>query len=137
MVYSINKIVCMFILFFIFLQAWTFNFVLRAWKNHILNDSNRKMDEFISQPTYISIEVNCHNLISFYRRLRDKNQLHVFKYLGKCSSQPCEELFRRYRSMTTINWTSINMSMAEVCQKTKRINVMCKKEKALSSKRKH
>lgn len=92
------------------------------------------MEEFISAPTYMSIEMNCHNLISFYRQLRDTNKLEVFNYLVKCSSQPCEELFRRFRSMTTLNWTSINMSMNEVCQKTKRINVVFKKEKALSSK---
>lgn len=91
------------------------------------------MAEFISGPTYACIEINCHSLINFYRILRDNNQLNIFKFLQKCSSQPCEELFRRFRSMTTLNWTSINMSILEVCQKTKRINIMCKLEKSLSS----
>lgn len=92
------------------------------------------MVDFISVPTYICIELNSHNFIKFYRLLRDNNQLNLFNFIDKCTSQPCEQLFRRFRSMTTINWTSINMSMLEVCQKTKRINVMCKLEQSLSSK---
>lgn len=94
-----------------------------------LHDSSRYASEFIARPTMEPIELNAHQLISFYRRLRDQGNLHLLKFLQKLNSQAYEALFRKFRSMNTFQSTSINMSQLEVNQKTKRINILTALEK--------
>lgn len=84
--------------------------------------------EFLTAPTYTCIEIVCHGLVNLYRLLRTKDELYLFNFLYLMNSQACEEKFRAFRSMTSIFWTSVNLSMLDVLQKARRSNKMVKLE---------
>lgn len=103
----------------------------RAWRWSILKDSDRSMDNFITYQTYISVEINAHSFINFYRSLRNKNRLDLFAFLPLLQSQPCEDIFRVFRSLTTLNWTDINFNILEILYRTRRVNEMSNLEERL------
>lgn len=86
------------------------------------------MDEFVTLPSYISLEINAHNLLNLYTLLRDKDRLDLVQHIPKMTSQGCENVFRLFRSQTTHGWTNINFTLMEVCQKAKRVNAIAQTE---------
>lgn len=90
-------------------------FFLRAWRLHILRtaDNMSLNDNFITSNAYMCIELNTKNLIILTKKFRDEG-LKSFFIPTIFNSQPCEETFRRMRSMGTINFTKINFTLLEL-----------------------
>lgn len=85
----------------------------RAWRKWLQN-SNLSVDEnFISRNAYVCIELNAINLILLTKRFRDQN-IEEFFLPTLFNSQPNEEIFRQFRSLTTINYTKINFTLLEL-----------------------
>lgn len=103
-----------------FFRGW------RKWLETYENDQSIKYDvekNFLSQNAFTCLELNAYNLLNLITKLRDSNQDHLFMP-SLFSSQNCEHTFRRFRSMTTANWTKINFSMCEVLHMVARVELM-------------
>lgn len=66
--------------------------------------------------------MNAHAIVTFLKDCRDRNapEQFIITYL---SSQPCEELFREMRSISTTNQTVVNFTIKEFTEKLKRIQM--------------
>lgn len=97
----------------------TTTFIVRGWRNHCKSEYNN-LTQCITTNAYHCLELNAHALILFICMCRDKNipEQCIIEFL---SSQPCEELFRELRSMSTTNQTVVNFSIKELTEKLKRI----------------
>lgn len=107
-------------------RIWRATFFLRAWRLFIhLNskDPDFKDSDFITQNAYVCIEINAQNLTILMRKFRAEG-------IGECflptlfNSQPCEETFRKMRSMGTINYTKINFTLLELIHLIGRVELM-------------
>lgn len=89
------------------------------------SDSRNKYHEAencITENAYTCIELNGHSLIQLIMKFRDEGRPELFIPM-LLSSQQCEATFRMLRSMTSIYWTKINMTLAEVFHKIGRIQL--------------
>lgn len=80
-------------------------FFLRAWRLSITRSADDNLnisDSFITSNAYACIELNARNLIILTRKFRDENMSEYF-IPTLFNSQTCEETFRKFRSMGTIN----------------------------------
>lgn len=107
-------------------------FILRLWRQSIIESKTDDMEMFISLPAYTSLEINFHSFISIIRYCRDNNLEILLHNLFNMSSQICEELFRKFRSLTTLNWTCINFSMADILYKLRRVLALLVADEELS-----
>lgn len=71
---------------------------------------------------FTSMELNAYGILHLITKFRDANQSELF-LPALFSSQPCEHVFRQFRSMTTANWTRINFTMHELLQMIGRIDM--------------
>lgn len=94
-------------------RIWHGTFFLRAWRKWMKKTSYKLTDNFISRNAYVCIEINATNLLALTRKFREQN---IEKYFmpSLFNSQPCEEIFRQFRSMGTINFTKINFTLLEL-----------------------
>lgn len=107
-------------------RIWRAIFFLRTWRKWILKSQSSKLnlsENFISSNAYNCIEINGNNLISAMRMFRDKNIPELFMPT-LFSSQPCEEIFRKLRSMGTVNYTKINFNLLEVFHLISRVELL-------------
>lgn len=109
-------------------NVWFCVFVLRFWTVWLGRTPQYSITEnFISLNTYICIEINAHNLISSIVRLK------MYLNEGICSSdtlltwifssQACESLFRRLRSMSSTLSTIVNCSLLDTIHRLKKIQL--------------
>lgn len=105
---------------------WRSTFFLRACRLFItkMTDTNINLtNNFITSNAYLCIELNAENLIILTKKFRDED-------LEKCfvpaifNSQPCEETFRKLRSMGTINYTKINFTLLQLLHLISRVELM-------------
>lgn len=89
-------------------------FIMRGWKL-----ANKK-DEFITNNTYISHEINSHNLLLIVKYLRDTSSESGF-LPWRLSSQTCESFFRRLRSFTSTEMTQTNFDLKESLKRLDKI----------------
>lgn len=106
---------------------WNALYFIRCWRSFIQSKNNdfTISEHFISQNAYSCIEINAHALIYLILRLRTNHQFDFF-IPHLFSSQPCEETFRRMRSMGTANFTKINFTLFELLHMIARVEMMNK-----------
>lgn len=80
-------------------------------------------DNFITQNAYACIELNARNLVILIRKFRDQNMAKFF-IPTLFNSQPCEETFRKLRSMGIINYTKINFTLLELIHLVGRVELL-------------
>lgn len=103
-------------------KMWVAAFFFRVWRNHInKNEKYSLSHNFISLNCYTCIELNAHSLICYLMMCRD-NEKSFLPWL--LSSQPCEENFRKLRSMTSTFSTRVNFSVLDVLRRLNRLNFM-------------
>lgn len=100
---------------------WYAVFFLRIWRAWIKKSKQYTIkDNFLSNNCYLCIELNAHKLITLFI---DKRQtLTPEMFLPTIfSSQMCEKLFRRARSMTSTYSTVINFSIKDLINRIHKI----------------
>lgn len=104
---------------YVYWRALFFLRIWRAWilKNHDINEN------FLTNETYACLEINGHSLVNLVINLHKENRPDHFLPI-LFNSQCCEKTFRTIRSMTTMCWTRINASMAEMLHLFKRLEVL-------------
>lgn len=108
-------------------KIWYAVYFLRIWRKWIQSNENRNTlsDNFISSNAYACIEINAHALVELIVRLRPSKLQHLF-LTPYFSSQPCESMFRKFRSMGTCNFTKINFNINELLNMNARVELMNK-----------
>lgn len=103
-------------------KLWFAVFFLRQWKIWIKNNNFYNCTaNFISLNSYYCIELNAHALIQLINTPDLIPELFVpWLY----SSQPCEQLFRATRSLTSTFNTVVNFSVKELLNRVKRIEIL-------------
>lgn len=107
-------------------KLWRSIYLLRAWRKWLKNSKSKGFtvtDNFISSNSFACIELNGHALIDLIIKLRNNGQSDMFIPI-LFSSQPCEYLFRKMRSMSTANYTKINFSLNELLHLIARVEMM-------------
>lgn len=107
------------------LRLWRSTFFLRACRLYIKNSNNglKISDNFLSSNAYECIELNSKNLIVLIRKLRDEGLSEYFSP-SIFNSQPCEETFRKLRSLGTTNYTKTNFTLLEIMHLISRVELM-------------
>lgn len=105
-------------------RIWRSTFFLRAWRLSVQRTNALNIsDNFITQNTYQCIELNAKNLTILVKKFRDEGlSKHFIPTIF--NSQPCEETFRKMRSMGTINFTKINFTLLELIHLIGRVELM-------------
>lgn len=98
-------------------------FFMRIWRQSILSSKSYTLTEnFITSNAYVSLELNCRNLIDLIKKFRDLKKNEYF-LPPLFDSQSCEKMFRTFRSMGTAQYTKINFSLYELLHMIGRIEV--------------
>lgn len=93
-------------------RIWNSLYFLRCWRQSIQKTKNQTLAEnFISSNAYMCIEINAHALVQLTVKLRSSQNMFL---PIKFASQPCEHIFRLFRSMGTSNYTKINFTLNEL-----------------------
>lgn len=110
-------------------RIWHATYFIRIWKMWLLNNSHIKSktrhtlhENFISSNAYECIGINAHNIVRIIRNLRSQG-LEELLIPILFASQPCEESFRQFRSMETVNFTKINFTMLDILHMIGRIEL--------------
>lgn len=113
-------------------SAWYLAFFCRMWKDHLKNSSTSEEantqkpslgNNFISANLHTCIEIDGQHLLLFHNQCRDMKKPELF-IPSLAGSQPCEDKFRNYRSMSTRRSTIINFDIKDLCQKSKRLRML-------------
>lgn len=101
-------------------------FILRTWKEFLARDKTRKAKEkalmFITEYTYICIEINAHSMVSLILDLR-ANGLERLFLPHLLSSQPCESYFREIRSLSTKGTLVTNTTMLGMIHRCEKVEL--------------
>lgn len=101
---------------------WEWIFFLRHWRTWIQSNPDYTLGHnFISQNSYICLELNAHALINLIRKLRDSEDPHLF-LIWLVSSQACEKFFGSARTMTSVLCTVLVFSILELIHRIRRID---------------
>lgn len=102
-------------------KIWYSLFLIRIWRESILSSKNYKLkDNFLSSNCFSCLELNAHELINCLLYLKKINKPEWFKpYLF--SSQPCENIFRQLRSLSTVFSTVTNCTVKEATSRVANI----------------
>lgn len=104
-------------------HIWTSNFLLRIWRKFIMESNHHTLGKhFITNNCYICVEINAHALIQLIVYLKEKNISDLFS-TEKVGSQPCESIFRQFRSFTPTYSTMVNCSLLEMIQRISKIEL--------------
>jgi len=118
-------------------KLWFAVFFLRKWKLWITNNKSYSCTaNFISINSYQCIEINAHAIIKLVNTFKT-SILNIEKEPNNTSnlnpsmfvpwlysSQPCEQLFRTTRSLTSTFNTAVNFSIKELMNRVKRIEML-------------
>lgn len=104
---------------------WYAVFFLRIWRSWIKqHKSYNTRENFLSDNCYLCIELNAHGLIKLINQMKENKLDPKMFNICNFSSQPCEQLFRAARSMTTTNSTMINFSIQDLLRRIDRIKTI-------------
>lgn len=104
-------------------RVWRGIFFLRIWRKFLKNSRSYNLsDNFITNNTYMCVEINAEILIRLIENFRDRN-LPEFFLPALFNSQTCESTFRIFRSMGTTQFTKINFCLSELIHMIGRIEV--------------
>lgn len=105
-------------------RIWRSTFFIRAWRLYTKRSVNLDFDNnFLSRNAYQCIELNAKNLVILIKKFRDEGLTKYF-HPSIFNSQPCEETFRKLRSMGTINFTKVNFTLLELVHLINRLELM-------------
>lgn len=95
-------------------KIWYATYFLRIWRKWLEKSERYTIqNNFVTRPAYASVEINATNLVLLTKKFRDKNIENLYLSI-LFNSQPCEEIFRQFRSMGTLNYTKINFTLLEL-----------------------
>lgn len=107
-------------------HIWYAVYFLRCWRKNIQSSDEHSLEQnFISSNAYACVEINAHSLIEIVKKMRSNKQEKLF-LPSFFASQPCENIFRMMRSLSTINFTKINFSLSELFHMISRVEMMNK-----------
>lgn len=108
--------------------VWEALYFIRAWKLWIQTfESDQKIQysieaNFISSNAFACLELNAYGLLHLITKFRESERDDLF-VPTIFNSQGCEQTFRQFRSMSTVNWTKINFSLSELLHMIGRIEL--------------
>lgn len=104
-------------------KIWYSLFMIRIWRHYIINHKNYTLkDNFLTANCYTCIELNAHSLILSIAHLDKINQPELFTpHLYE--SQPCEAMFRQFRSFTSTYSTVANCTVKEAESRISKIQL--------------
>lgn len=104
-------------------KMWYSIFIIRMWRHFILSHKQYKLKyNFLTTPCYICLELNAHSLIMCMLHLKDISRPELFSpHLFE--SQPCESIFRQFRSFTTTYSTVTNCTVKEAMARISKIQL--------------
>lgn len=103
-------------------QIWFSIFLIRIWRQFIVSSKNYNLkDHFLTANCYSCVELNAHALVLSILHLRNENKAewflpHLFE------SQPCESIFRQFRSLSSVNSTVVNCTTKEAISRISKIH---------------
>lgn len=99
---------------------------IRLWRNWITKHPAYKIqNNFLSSNLYLCIELNAHGLVKLIKNFSKDPDIDANMFLPwKFSSQPCEQLFRALRSMTTTFSTVVNFSIKDILHRIDRLQMV-------------
>lgn len=103
-------------------KAWYSIFLIRIWREFILSRKEYSLKaNFLTPNCYSCIELNAQSLVLCMLHLRKigKPELFVPNLFG---SQPCEAIFRQFRSFTTTYSTVTNCTVKEATSRISKIH---------------
>lgn len=105
-------------------KLWYAVFFSRLWRLSCVMRKDRSLaNDFLTSNAYACLEINAHNMLKFLVKCRELNKPEIF-LLSFASSQPCENVFRDLRSMSTTHYTTVNFTMQEVLHKRRRLQLV-------------
>ena len=100
-------------------------FFVRYWREWILlNEKHTLKQNFLTNNTYLCIELNAHALLTFLMNAHDnvnKNDIVFFPWL--LGSLSCEKTFRSARSMSTVFSSVLNFSILGLLCRLHHLNI--------------
>lgn len=107
---------------------WYAVFFLRIWRNWLKRSSGLSATKnFITLNAYLCIELNAHAMIKLIQKFRNSDVEQNTQFTTWLfSSQPCEQLFRATRSLTSTFSTVVNFSMFEILNRLNKIEAIIK-----------
>lgn len=105
-------------------RLWRSTYFLRAWRYQLASTGTNNINtNFITRNAYACIEINARNLVILTKKFREADLTELF-LPTLFNSQPCEETYRRMRSMGTINFTKINFTLLELIHLVGRVELL-------------
>lgn len=102
---------------------WVSTFLLRIWRKFIQENKFQNLDDhFITLNSYICVEINAHALVELIIYYKDRNMDELFSTVN-VGSQPCESIFRQFRSFSPTYSTVVNCSLLEMIQRIAKIEL--------------
>lgn len=104
-------------------NIWYALFIIRIWRHYIESHKNYTLkDNFMSANCYSCIELNAHSLVLLMIKLKETNRSDLF-LPQLFESQPCESMFRLFRSFTSTYSTVANCSVKEALSRISKIQL--------------
>lgn len=104
-------------------KMWYPIFVIRIWRHFIISHKNFKLkNNFLTAACYTCLELNAHSLVMCILHLKEINRPELFlPHLFE--SQPCESMFRQFRSLTSTYSTVANCTVKEAMSRISKIQL--------------
>lgn len=98
-------------------------FLMRIWRDYISDHKKYTLkDNFMTMNCYCCIEMNAHALVKLILYLKKINRPELF-LPNLFESQPCESIFRQFRSLTSVYSTVTNCTLKEACSRISKIQI--------------
>lgn len=105
-------------------------FFMRIWRAWLVEEGYDLHEAFLTENTFMCMELNVHALIKVIRCLREIGRSDLL-LTTRLSSQSCEQLFRAARSLTSTFATIVNFSMYDLLGRLRRIELLTRIAAAL------
>ncbi|CAF4104475.1 unnamed protein product [Rotaria sp. Silwood2] len=113
-------------------SAWCVVFFCRLWftwikfKTFNLTQTrkNNKSRYFITQPAYLSVEINAHNLLYLILLVKQKQLPPQALNIPIFNSQACESIFRNTRALSGIYSTIVNFTVHDFLRRAQRLSLL-------------
>lgn len=102
-------------------KIWYSLFILRIWRDFIQSSKKYTLkDNFLTANCFSCIELNAHSMILCMLYLKQVNKPELF-IPSLFESQPCENIFRQIRSLTSVYSTVTNCTVKETTSRISNI----------------
>ncbi|CAF1561868.1 unnamed protein product, partial [Rotaria sp. Silwood1] len=113
-------------------SAWCVVFFCRLWFTWIKfktfnltqTRNNNKSRYFITQPAYLSVEINAHNLLYLILLVKQKQLPPQALNIPIFNSQACESIFRNTRALSGIYSTIVNFTVHDFLRRAQRLSLL-------------